>query len=72
MTEVRVQNGTVSRHISLLFDLEQSNLVRTSSHQCRHLHFFQTLARSEFKHGRQAAILENQPKAIDPKLRTYR
>jgi hypothetical protein len=33
--------------------------------------FYQTSARSEFKYGRQTAILENQLRAIDPKLCTY-
>jgi hypothetical protein len=39
-----------------------------SSH---HLRFYQTSARSEFKYGHQADILENQLRAIDPKLCTY-
>jgi hypothetical protein len=36
-----------------------------------HLHFCQISDQSDFKYGCQAAILENQLRAIDPKLCTY-
>jgi hypothetical protein len=51
-SQVKVQNSTFSRHVSLLFDLDHSNLVWTC--------FYQISAQSDYKYGRQVAILENQ------------
>jgi hypothetical protein len=56
-TKVKVHSGTFSRHVSLLFDLEYSNLVWTCiSTPSTFLSNFGPIGR----HGRQVAILENQ------------
>jgi hypothetical protein len=46
VTEVKVQNGNVSWHISLLFYLEHSNHVSRP-----HLLFYHILVQSDFKYG---------------------
>jgi hypothetical protein len=67
VTEVKVQNGTISWHVSWLFVLEHSNLVRSFIKAPST--FLPNL--NPFKYGRQAVILENQLRAIDPVLCTY-
>jgi hypothetical protein len=63
LTCLNGSNGTVSWLVLFQFDLEHSNLVRTCTYQIS--------ARSDFKYGRQVAILENQLRAIDMQLCTY-
>jgi hypothetical protein len=51
--------------------LTQNILTLCEHISSHHLRFYQTSAQSEFKYGRQAAILENQLRDIDLKLCTY-
>jgi hypothetical protein len=71
VTVVKVQNGSFSRHISLLFDLEHSNLVWTYLDTT----YISTKFRSDWTSNMAtrwpSLFLENELRAIDRKLCTY-
>jgi hypothetical protein len=62
VTEVKVKNGTVVG--TFRYYLTQKILTLCEHVSRHHLHFHQISARSDFKYGRQAAMLENQQSAI--------